>query len=496
MIGKAITQGSQYLPIRHLAGRAAATAPAKDYLKQIEAVFNAITKDWWRYTFDPVGCEVLTIIPERIFDTTLGRGKNNHCGYGDCDDITIAAGALLNSIGFQTRIATSVRPGSQNIFDHVFLFVKAPGTDWICFDPVLYPRRGLGDIVDFKRMALWNHRGKLIKKIGPFPPRFDAVMRSFGNCQPKIARSHLTGTEEETTMQTNYHNFPDYSDFVGGFGEVPVDRSGRHRMNADVLPDFQRYGIAGFGCYNGAMGYMTGDETPNVMAEVDENDMIGDTGLVRTKHFELDPADYAFMVTNGTPRTGTMALSDDGEVYSWQPNPDGLGGLFKRLARRVKKRVKRRRKKIRSFAKRIGRKKFFRLGKRVLKTAMKVVKPLIKRYGGKIMQAVAPIAGIIPGVGPFISTALVVGGKAYDKAQMLGIKFDKFKRPKFKSMFQAKTYKNLLKKEARKMGKRGADKILKRFEMSRGMAGSEQDLDLWKSGVRFRTVDSPGFGWC
>jgi hypothetical protein len=127
LIGKGIRDGSKFLPIRHLAGRAASLAPAKDYPAQIQAVYDAITRDWWRYTFDPVGAEVLTVQPERIFDMTLGSGKNNHSGYGDCDDIATASGALLNSIGFQTIIGTSVKPGSPNIFDHVFIFVKAPG---------------------------------------------------------------------------------------------------------------------------------------------------------------------------------------------------------------------------------------------------------------------------------------------------------------------------------------------------------------------------------
>lgn len=505
LIGQGIREGSTHLPIRHLAGRAAATAPAKNYPAQIQALYDAITKDWWRYTFDPVGAEVLTVQPDRVFDVTLGSGKSNHRGYGDCDDITVASGALLNSIGFRTIIATSVKPGSPNIFDHVFLFVKAPGMkNWLCFDPVLYPRKGLGDVVPFKRMALWSLKGKLLKKIGPFPPRFDAVMRSFGNCQPKIAKSNLTGTEMEKTMQPNYHSFYDYSDQVQGFGEVPI-RSGRPQLQQ--LPDFEMYGIAGFGCYNGEMGYLTGDQVPNVMAEVDASDTIGNTGLVRTKHFELDPDDYAYMVQNGVPRVGAMALADDGDIYTWQPSYDGLGGLFKRLARRVKKRVKkvargvkRRVKKvgrgIKRFAKRIGKTKVFRLGKRVLKTAMKYVKPLLKRYGGKIMQAVAPVAAMIPGAGPFISTALVMGGKAYDIAQKAKVVIDKFGKPIFKSIKQAKNFKSLLKDAARKMGKEGAKQIISKYAASKGVAGfGESDMDMWRQGIQWRSVNAAGFGW-
>jgi hypothetical protein len=507
LIGKGIREGSKYLPIRHLAGRAASLAPAKDYPAQIQAIFDAITRDWWRYTFDPVGAEVLTIQPERIFDMTLGSGKQNHSGYGDCDDIAIASGALLNSIGFHTIIATSVKPGSPNIFDHVFIFVKAPGMQkWLCFDPVLYPKKGLGDIVAFQRLALWSLDGKLLKKIGPFPQRFDAVMKSFGNCQPKILKSNLTGTGEDQTMQNpNYHTFVDYSDNVQGFGEVPINAAGKPQLNQ--LPDFQVYGIAGFGMYNDDMGYMTGDQIPHIMAEVDESDTIGNTGLVRTKHFEIDPDEYAYMVKNGVPRVGAMALGDDGDIVAWQPGYNGMGGFFKRLARRVKKRVKKVARRvgkrfrrvgrgIKRFAKRIGRSKVFRLGKRVLKTAMKYVKPYLKKYGGKIMKAVAPVAAMIPGAGPFITTALVVAGRARDIAKKAKVAFDKYGKPVFRNIKQARDYKALLRNEARKLGKRGAKKIMKAYAQKKGLAGfGESDMNTWGRGICWRTVNHAGFGW-
>ena len=131
LIGKAIRDGALYLPIRHLAGRAAAVAPPKNYYAQIRSIYDAITKQWWRYTYDPKGAEVLTVDPKRIFEITLGRGNPNHVGYGDCDDIATASGALLRSIGMDLAICTTVKPGSPFIFDHVFLMVKPPkGPKW------------------------------------------------------------------------------------------------------------------------------------------------------------------------------------------------------------------------------------------------------------------------------------------------------------------------------------------------------------------------------
>jgi hypothetical protein len=161
------------------------------------------------------------------------------------------------------------------------------------------------------------------------------------------------------------------------------------------------------------------------------------------------------------------------------------GGMVKRVGRGIK-----------HFAQRIGKTKVFRLGKRVLKTAMKYVKPLLKRYGGKIMQAVAPVAAMIPGAGPFISTALVMGGKAYDIAQKAKVIIDKFGKPIFKSIKQAKNFKSLLKDAARKMGKEGAKQIISKYAASKGVAGfGESDMDMWRQGIQWRSVNAAGFGW-
>jgi hypothetical protein len=514
IIGRGIKAGALYQPIRHLAGRITKTAPSKHYLKQIEAIYNAIVNQLWHYTFDPKGAEFLTTEPRQMFELTLGAGNSDRRGYGDCDDIAQSAGAMLRSIGMDVLVATSVKPGSPHIFDHVFLFCKPPHTpDWIPFDPVLPSwnnRKGFGDIVNFQRMALWSPDGKLIKKIGPFPPNFDSVMRQYSGRQLSGAFKTLTGTEKAnvmpSSMQPSYFDFQDYSGFLGADEEIaPNPVSGRYRLGPDVLPDFQMYGMIGFGMYNEEMGYCSGAAVPHIMAEVDDSDLIGDTGLVRTKHFELDPADYAHVIKHGTPRVGALAMADDGEVYTWQPNPDGIGGLFRKLARRVKKRVKRvgRRikkrakgiaRRVKKFVKRVGKTKLFRLGKRVLKTAMKYVKPILKRYGGKIMQAVAPIAAMVPGAGPFLSTALVVGGKAYDIAQKAKVVIDKFGKPLFKSLKQAKSFKGLLKDAARKMGKAGAKQILNKYAASKGLSGADDPM-LMAQSARWRTMNSPGYGW-
>lgn len=490
MVGRAITDGSIYLPIRHLAGRIAATAPPKNYYAQIQAIYDAITRDLWRYTFDPVGQEMIVTAPEQMFTITLGGGHNSHRGYGDCDDITAAGGALLRSIGMQTAIGTCSLPMSPNIFDHIFLFARPPrSAQWICFDPVMYPDHGYGDISPYERLAVWSLDGRLLKKIGPFPPRFDAVMRRYGNCRAVGAIKNLSGTEIKKMTTPSYFDFADYSDQVNGFGATLPSLDHRY------IPDFQQHGIAGFGCYAETMGYVTGEQMPHILTEVDASDYVDNTGLVRTKHFEMDPADYAHMIKYGAPQIGSLTMSDEGDIYSWQQNPDGVGSIFRKIARRVKRRVKKIGKGVKKFAKKIGKTKVFRLGKKILKTAMKYVKPFLKKYGGQIMQAVAPIAAVIPGVGPVLSTALVVGGRAYQMAQQMGVKFDAGKNPIFQSVKQAADFKNVLMRAAKKLGKKGAKDILRKFEKKAGISGGSDEIGIISDGVNFRTVAYSGYGW-
>jgi len=498
LIGKAIKSGSLFLPIRHLAARTATTAPPKNYNKQIQAVYNAITQRWWRYTFDPQGAEVLTLDGPRIYDLTLGRGSPNHIGYGDCDDITIASGALLRSIGMDVRVLTTSPPGSPHIFTHVFLQVKAPKSNkWIVFDPVLYPKQGLGNITRHQRVAFWNLEGNLIKKSGSFPPRFNEVMNLYGTDQAERVDTNHTGKRGLSNMSylntrnPNFHDFFDYSDQSGLFGDAGdlVDESNPAHMKRlqddNVLADFARDGIIGFGCYSGLMGIIQGDQTPDIMFEVDGTDEIGDTGLVATKHFELAPDDFAHLQKTGVVPMGTMALADDGEVYEWEPNVNGLGGFFKKMFRKVKKRVKKVRrkikKKIKKFMKRtkFGR-KLWKIGSKIKKTALKIVKPLMKVIG-PLAKKLAPIAAFIPGIGPAVAGALMVTGKVYDIAKKVGVKFDKFKKPIIKNKAQGRAFSKLLAASGRSMGTQRAKRVIQKLKRAR--CGHMGDADIFEGSM-------------
>jgi hypothetical protein len=521
LIGQAIRSGAVYLPIRHLAARTATQAPPKHYPLQIKAIYDAITRKWWRYTFDPKGAEVLTLDGPRIYQLTLGSGKPNHSGYGDCDDITIAGGALLRSIGMDVQICTTAPPRSPFIFNHVFLRVKWPkAREWLWFDPVLYEwskKKGVGNVTKFERLAIWDLNGNMLTKQGRFPPRFDEVMALYGVDRAGQRDNFPTGTIGGLDMygmkptpywgfasggpptggnSPSYHDFYDYTDQSGLFGaDEIVDESNPQHMAAlqsdEVLPDFSRSGIIGFGCYSGLMGIINGDQVPYIMAEYDDTDEVGDTGLVRTKHFEMDPADIAYIQQYGVPKMGALALADDGEVYEYVNNPDGFGGFFKKLFKKVRRGIRKARKWVRKKVKAVGKriKKFVRrtafgrflwkVGSKIFKTAMKLVKPLMKIVG-PIAKRIAPIAAFIPGIGPAVSAGLMLTGKVYDIAKKVGVTFDKFKKPIIANKSQGKAFATLLAREGKAMGKQRANAVIAKYRRMKG--------------GRLRGVD--GYGMC
>lgn len=169
LIGKAIRDGSTYLPIRNYAATLAAKAPRKDFWGQLLNVWNDFLKRW-RYVRDPHQTETVTTDPKALFNLVIGHngGSGQGMGVGDCDDATAAIGALLMSIGFPIRIATTAPPNAPGLhFTHVFAQAKVPGRGWITVDPVLVPhKKNLGDIADHSRLAVWNLYGQLIASKG------------------------------------------------------------------------------------------------------------------------------------------------------------------------------------------------------------------------------------------------------------------------------------------------------------------------------------------
>jgi Transglutaminase-like superfamily len=100
----------------------------KDYLGEIKALFEWVQRNI-RYTRDPFRVELLHS-PMRMLELRAG----------DCDDMTILLGAMLESIGHPVRVVVvgpnPLRPG---LFTHVYAEVSYLGR-WIPLDPTMpYP---------------------------------------------------------------------------------------------------------------------------------------------------------------------------------------------------------------------------------------------------------------------------------------------------------------------------------------------------------------------
>jgi hypothetical protein len=202
------------------------------------------------------------------------------------------------------------------------------------------------------------------------------------------------------------------------------------------------------------LGMIDGAMLGGLAAEVDENDE-WEPGVVRTPMIELALDDYVYMNQNGQPYDGMLGLGDTGEIYYY----DGLGGFFKKLRRRIKKKVRKVARRVKRKIKKVLKKSKFgrmllKVGGKIKRIAMKVVRPLMK-FVGKFAAKLAPIAALIPGYGTAVAGALMAAGKVANIMKKWGVATKgikgavrglKFANPRVLPQFQKH-----LKKEAQKM---------------------------------------------
>lgn len=102
----------------------------RDYQKIADAVYTWMKQNI-AYVNDPDGIEWLQT-----------ARKTMDQGFGDCDDQSVLAGALLSSIGVPVRFrVVKANPKNKKAFSHVYLqyFDK---TRWNGFDPTLHTKAG------------------------------------------------------------------------------------------------------------------------------------------------------------------------------------------------------------------------------------------------------------------------------------------------------------------------------------------------------------------
>jgi hypothetical protein len=97
----------------------------KDYLGEIRALFEWVQSNV-RYTKDPFQVELLHA-PRRMLQLRAG----------DCDDMSILLGAMLEAVGHPSRLVLiGPDPARPDLFSHVYLEARHQGR-WIPLDPTM-----------------------------------------------------------------------------------------------------------------------------------------------------------------------------------------------------------------------------------------------------------------------------------------------------------------------------------------------------------------------
>jgi len=377
LIGQAIETASQYPPLILHARRLASQAPPHDYLGQVQSVYEDFVNHW-RYVRDPYHVETIVVSPPEIMSLTLGIQEDGSrtMGTGDCDECAVALGSLLSSIGYEIRLVTSSAPGQDN-WSHVFIQANIPGYGWVTVDPVLYPDQEFGETVEASRLGYWDLKGNEQGLAGP------------GRLPFKVSQGFEGSLYEGERIQ----RFDD------------IHKNGE--LWGYAIPHLGYIGDAR--CFN---------------VELGPADYIA-PGKAVTPILALSPQDFEYVSTVGVPYPGMKAVGNTGYIYEWRKGPAGLGYRigdgFRALGRALKRGAQWVADKVVGVvswawdkvenvfeATKFGR---WVLGVKdqILDFAVEIVTPVAEMIG-KWAPAVAPLAALIPGIGPAIAAGLLATG--------------------------------------------------------------------------------------
>lgn len=128
-----------------------ASVQSKDYLGEIKALFEWVRRNV-RYTKDPFRVEMLHSA-RRLLELRAG----------DCDDMTIVLGSMLEAIGHPVRlVVTGPDPLRPKLFSHIYLEAFHQGR-WIPLDATMpypmgwEPKTAVKEIVSIERNANMMH---------------------------------------------------------------------------------------------------------------------------------------------------------------------------------------------------------------------------------------------------------------------------------------------------------------------------------------------------
>ena len=144
IMAKTAQEAARDWTLQEHVGRVAATAPARDYVGQLRALYDDFTQRRWRYVMEPG--ERVPGTARALMGHVFGRAYNQNDrgpwvrGFGDCDDAaTFIAGAAL-AMGMKPQWRVAQWPGGA----HVSVVVETPRGERVSVDPVGYPDKPFG----------------------------------------------------------------------------------------------------------------------------------------------------------------------------------------------------------------------------------------------------------------------------------------------------------------------------------------------------------------
>jgi hypothetical protein len=130
---------------------------AKDYLGEIKALFEWVQQHI-RYTRDPFRVEVLHS-PRRMLQLRAG----------DCDDVSIVLGAMLESIGHSVRLVlTGTDPLAPDRFTHIYVEAFHRGR-WLPLDATMPHAMGWSPRAPVRKVIAMTPGSE--PRVGEAPPR-------------------------------------------------------------------------------------------------------------------------------------------------------------------------------------------------------------------------------------------------------------------------------------------------------------------------------------
>lgn len=123
VMAQLVRTGKTDMAVRDLAGEIVQSLPSKDYIGEVEAVWQWV-RDNIRYLRDVQGVETVAT-PARTLQSRRG----------DCDDQSVLIGALLSSIGHKIRFAALAF--TPHRYSHVFaetMIGKGRARRWLALE--------------------------------------------------------------------------------------------------------------------------------------------------------------------------------------------------------------------------------------------------------------------------------------------------------------------------------------------------------------------------